>query len=147
MLIELKGLEALGVFSDKAYTLKQLREMGITAKPMLASLIFDAKQHGDGSWDKDKSRLVIRGHKWNMRKTFGKDHVYETFAATPDLASTRLMQALMCLYGWTPLAFDIRQAYCNADVGPGEAIPIQFVGPELQTFDDKGESTCIPRSS
>ena len=140
MLIELKGLEALGVFSDNAYTLKQLREMGITAKPMLASLIFDAKRHGDGSWDKDKSRLVIRGHKWNMRKTFGKDHVYETFAATPDLASTRLMQALMCLYGWTPLAFDIRQAYCNADVGPGEAIPIQFE-PELQTFDDKGEPT------
>lgn len=140
MLIELKGLEALGVFSEEAYTLEELRRMGITAKPMLASLIFEAKQHASGAWDKDKARLVIRGHKWNMLKTFGKDHVYETFAATPDLASTRLMQALMCLYGWTPLAFDIRQAYCNADVGPGEAIPIQFE-PELQTYNDAGEPT------
>ena len=140
MLIELKGLEALGVFSEKAYTLSELKEMGITAKPMLASLIFEVKTTASGAWDKDKARLVIRGHKWNMMKTFGKDHVYETFAATPDLASTRLMQALMCLYGWTPLAFDIRQAYCNADVAAGEVIPIQFE-PELQTFNDKGEPT------
>ena len=133
-------LEALGVFSEQAYTLKQLKEMGITAKPMLASLIFEAKTDASGAWDKDKARLVIRGHKWNMMKTFGRDHVYETFAATPDLASTRLMQALMCLYGWTPLAFDIRQAYCNADVAAGEVIPIQFE-PELQTFNDEGEPT------
>lgn len=140
MLIELKGLEALGVFSEKAYTLEELKQKGITAKPMLASLIFEAKTQGDGSWEKDKGRLVIRGHKWNMLKTFGKDHVYETYAATPDLTSTRLMQALMCLHDWTPLAFDIKQAYCNADVAPGEAIPIQFE-PELQTYNAQGEPT------
>jgi hypothetical protein len=140
MMIELKGLEALGVFSEKAYTLKELAAMGIKAKPMMASLIFDAKQNAQGTWEKDKARLVIKGHKWNMLKTFGRDHVFETFAATPDLASTRLMQALMCLYGWTPLAFDIAQAYCNADVGPGEGIPIQFE-PELQTFNEAGEAT------
>ena len=140
MMIELKGLEALGVFSETAYTLKELAAMGITAKPMIASLLFDAKVDARGDWDKDKGRLVIRGHKWNMLKTFGRDHVFETFAATPDLSSTRLMQALMCLYGWTALAFDIRQAYCNADVGPGEAIPIQFE-PELQTYNEAGEPT------
>ena len=39
MLIELQGLEALGVFSTKEYSIKELIEMGITAKPMLASLI------------------------------------------------------------------------------------------------------------
>ena len=63
MMIELKGLEALGVFSEKAYTLKELAAMGIKAKPMLASLIFDAKQDAQGTWLKDKSRLVIKGHK------------------------------------------------------------------------------------
>ena len=43
--------------------------MGITAKPMLASLIFEAKQLANGAWDKDKARLVLKGHPWNMKKS------------------------------------------------------------------------------
>jgi uncharacterized membrane protein (DUF441 family) len=39
-------------------------------------------------------------------------------AATPDLATTRMMQAIMVLYNWTALAFDIKMAYINADIPP-----------------------------
>lgn len=49
MVIELTGLKALGVFSEAAYTLEKLRQRGITAKPMPASL---TKQHTSGAWDK-----------------------------------------------------------------------------------------------
>ena len=113
---EMDGLENMEVFSKEYYTREQLRSMGIKHAPMPLGLIYDVKWNPDGSWDKDKSRLVMRGHRWNMRKSFGFDHQYETYAATPDLVTTRLMQAIMTLFNWTPLAFDIKMAYINADI-------------------------------
>ena len=50
------------------------------------------------------------------------------------------MHALVRLYGWTPLAFDIKEAYFDAAVAPREAIPIRFE-PELQTYNEAGEPT------
>ena len=87
------------------FWIDELRKKGIKNRPMPVGLIYDIKRDPSGSWDKDKSRLVMRGHQWNMSKSFGFDHKYETFAATPDLATTRMMQAIMVLYNWTALAF------------------------------------------
>ena len=47
---------------------------------MPCGLIYDIKWNPDGTWDKDKSRLVLKGHPWNMKKSFGHDYVYETYA-------------------------------------------------------------------
>eukprot|EP01046_Picozoa_sp_COSAG06_P072650 COSAG06_NODE_21352_length_759_cov_11.963636_1_plen_139_part_00 len=100
---EMDGLEEMNVFSIEEYTINELRRMGIKHAPMPLGLIYDVKQTPAGDWDKDKARLVMRGHRWNMRKSFGFDHTYETYAATPDLSTTRIMQALMVLYGWTDM--------------------------------------------
>jgi hypothetical protein len=72
-----------------------------------------------------------------MRKSFGFDHQYETYAATPDLVTTRLMQAIMTLFNWTPLAFDIKMAYINADIPQDEQVPVQFEK-ALRKYDENG---------
>ena len=72
--------------------------MGVKHSPMPCGLIYDIKWNPDNTWDKDKARLVLKGHPWNMKKSFGHDYVYETYAATPDLTTTRLMQALEGLF-------------------------------------------------
>ena len=77
------------------------------------------------------------GHRWNMRKTFGFNHVYETYAATPDLVTTRLMQALMMLLQWAPIAFDIKMAYINSDIPDEEQVPVQFEK-ALRQYDENG---------
>jgi hypothetical protein len=68
----------------------------------------------------------MKGHRWNMTKTFGRNYVYETYAATPDLTTTRICQALMVLLDWTPMAFDIKMAYINSDIPDDEQVPVQF---------------------
>ena len=134
---EIGGLDKMNVFSKEKYTLDELQRMGIKHSPMPVGLIFDIKRTPDGEWDKDKARLVMRGHPWNMRKSFGRDYIYETYAATPDLVTTRLMQAIMVKYGWTPMAFDIKMAYINADIPPEEQVPIQFEK-SLREYDKNG---------
>jgi hypothetical protein len=91
---ELDGMEIMDVFSKRWFTLDELRKKGIKNRPMPVGLIYDIKRDPSGSWDKDKSCLVMRGHQWNMSISFGFDHKYGTFAATPDLATTRMMQAI-----------------------------------------------------
>ena len=59
------------------------------------------------------------------------------YDATPDLTTTRLMQALMVRFGWTPMAFDIKMAYINADIPEDEQVPIQFEK-SLRHYDKNG---------
>jgi hypothetical protein len=136
-IIEIQGMERMGVFSQESYTRDQLRRMGITHAPMPLGLIYNVKVNPDNTWDKDKSRLVMKGHRWNMTKTFGRNHVYETYAATPDLTTTRICQALMVLLDWTPMAFDIKMAYINSDIPDKEQIPVQFEQ-ALRQYDENG---------
>ena len=134
---ELIGMKKMDVFSVEEYTLDDLRRMGVKHSPMPCGLIYDIKWNPDNTWDKDKARLVLKGHPWNMKKSFGHDYVYETYAATPDLTTTRLMQALMVRFGWTPMAFDIKMAYINADIPEDEQVPIQFEK-SLRRYDKNG---------
>ena len=123
---EMCGLMDEEVFSDKAYTLAQLRQMGIDRAPMPMGLIYDKKYTPMGDFEKNKGRLVQRGHKWNMRKSFGAGYVYETYAAAPNLSSTRLMKAIQILLGWDEMAFDIKQAYIKTSIPESERVPVQF---------------------
>ena len=43
-LIEIQGMERMGVFSPETYTLNELRRMGIKHAPMPLGLIYDIKQ-------------------------------------------------------------------------------------------------------
>ena len=109
--IEMSGLEDMKVFSKGSYTIRELRRRGIDRAPMPVFLIYDRKLNPDLSFSKNEARLIQKGHPWNMQRSFGAGYIYETYAAAPHLASTRIMQALMVLLGWSPLAMDIKQAY------------------------------------
>jgi hypothetical protein len=136
---ELEGIiDDRGVLSKESYTLKQLRRMGITNTPMPASMIFEDKTDGSGNTTKKKGRLVQNGTKHNMRRSFGSGHIFETYSAAPDIASNRIMQALMILLGWEPLAFDLVQAYLAADIPDDERVPIRLQK-GLQTYNEQGE--------
>ena len=123
---ELCNLFDEGVFSEEKYTRSELLKMGIDKAPMPLGLIFDRKENPLGEFEKNKGRVVQRGHKYNMRKSFGAGYVYETYAAAPDLSSTRLMKACQILLGWHEMAFDIKQAYIKTDVPADEQLPVQF---------------------
>jgi hypothetical protein len=135
---ELDGMDEMDVFSKEEFTREDLIRMGIKHAPMPCGLIYDIKRNPDNSWDKDKARLVLKGHPWNMKKSFGHDYVYETYAATPDLTTTRLMQALMIKLGWTAIAFDIKMAYINADIPDDEQVPVQFEK-ALRRYNENGD--------
>jgi hypothetical protein len=136
---EFNTLIEKGVFSEKWYTMAQLRRMGVIHAPIPAGFIFDRKLKPDNSWDKDKGRIVIRGTKRNMSKSFGSDYQYETYSAAPGLASNRIMQACMVIYDYTPINFDIVAAYTNADILDHERVPVVFESGMREYDPDTGE--------
>ena len=137
--IELDALRERGVLSEQKYTLAECRARGIKHRPMPAGLIFDQKIEPDGeTFDKNKGRLVINGTPHNMKRSFGPNYIYETYSSTPDVASNRLMQALMVLNGWTRVDFDIVSAYLAADLPAEEQVPVQMQK-GMREYNDKGE--------
>eukprot|EP01052_Picozoa_sp_SAG31_P058724 SAG31_NODE_18103_length_646_cov_4.215722_1_plen_86_part_10 len=84
-------------------------------------LLFDIKYHPDGTLDKFKVRNVVSGTKHHMRQG---EHFWEKFSASPNLATTRLLQALCIGFDWHRLAFDIKQAYLHSDCPKAEQVPV-----------------------
>ena len=137
--IELDALRERGVLSEHKYTLAECRARGIMPRPMPAGLIFDQKIKPDGeTFDKNKGRLVINGTPHNMKRSFGPNYIYETYSSTPDVASNRVMQALMVVNGYDRLDFDIVAAYLAADLPDEERVPIQMQK-GMREYNEKGE--------
>ena len=113
---EFFGLCKLGVFK-LGYTMRELKAMGITSKPVPLSTVFDHKHSVlSGILEKLKSRIVLSGHPGNMTKGV---HYESTFAATPVGSTERVLNALMVKLGLERLAFDIKQAYLHAEMESG----------------------------
>ena len=66
----------------------------------------------DGNYDKHKCRLVLCGHKGFM--IAGK-HYQETYSATVDTATSKLIQVLALIYGWDRASWDVDTAYLQSD--------------------------------
>eukprot|EP01046_Picozoa_sp_COSAG06_P085727 COSAG06_NODE_32400_length_506_cov_9.820639_2_plen_82_part_01 len=62
----------------------------------------------DGKFNKVKARNVAQGHKGSLTK--GVDYT-TVFAAAPDLATGRIIQALSVLFSGVRVTMDIMQAY------------------------------------
>jgi hypothetical protein len=60
-----------------------------------------------GKFDRAKRRTVAQGHKGKLRKGFEYDTV---FCAALALESTRMIQAVIALLGWTRCTYDINQS-------------------------------------
>eukprot|EP01047_Picozoa_sp_COSAG01_P085352 COSAG01_NODE_18720_length_1057_cov_167.760960_1_plen_173_part_00 len=93
--IEHRAFNRLKVMTH-GHTAKWLRDNGITDRPVPLKHILYVKK-ADGNYDKHKCRLVLCGHKGFM--IAGK-HYQETYSATVDTATSKLIQVLALIYGW-----------------------------------------------
>jgi hypothetical protein len=104
---EFYGLCDMGVF-DLGYTMQQLRDIGITSKPVPLGEYYECKFGEDGELSKRKARIPVQGHPCNTTKGVQYN---ETFSATPKESSSRSMCALVALLNLKRLSFDITKAY------------------------------------
>jgi site-specific DNA-cytosine methylase len=131
---EWDGLTKLGVL-DHNYTRKQLQHMGVYTNPIPFSVCLTYKYDEDGNINRYKTRLALAGHKGNMQQGV---HFDRTYSSTPIMHSTKILQALMVRYKLHRLAFDIKQAYCQADLPADQMIAVRY--PEgFRRYSEAGE--------
>ena len=88
-------------------------EMGITTNPIPFSICLTYKHDKDGNIDRYKSRFALAGHSGNMQKGV---HFDKTYASTPIQHTCKMLQAIMVKHKLHRLTFDIKMAYCQADL-------------------------------
>ena len=120
---EMKSIADHEVLS-RDFTLKELQEMGIHRKPIGCRFVMERKYKGD-EYERHKVRMVCQGHKGFLLP--GRDFE-DTYAPTPNHASTRLLQALSLMphpvnnKPFTRACWDVSTAYLNAK------LPIDHTG-------------------
>ena len=107
---EIQGLIDMGVV-EHGYTLEQIKQMGITTKPIPLVLCHGYKHSNEGEVNRLKSRACLQGHSGNM---FKGAHYWDTFTATPREDTSRVMQAMLVRGQLKRKAADIKQACCWA---------------------------------
>ncbi len=108
---EIKGLCELRVFSYECLLEK--------ADPITTKFVLKVKTKADGTWDKDKARLVARGFK----QIAGKDF-YSSFAPTPNMVTTRTLMAKGVQNGSFICSADVPQAFLQAE--PDRTLCVSF---------------------
>ncbi|CAM9789713.1 unnamed protein product [Sphacelaria rigidula] len=81
------------------------------ANVISAKWVFSWKTDADCAVTKAKARLVARG----FGQRFAVDY-FETFAATPSMASTKLVMAVAVQEEWPLYHFDVTQAFIQAEM-------------------------------
>ena len=125
---EMDGLTEQGVV-EHDFTMAELEAAGVKKdkvtgriKPIPLSVVLDHK-YTDGTLSRRKVRMAISGHPGNMQKGV---HFHETFAASPNQHTMRMLQALCVIRGYKRLSFDIKQAYTRAEIPPGDLIALRY---------------------
>jgi site-specific DNA-cytosine methylase len=136
---EFDGLCELGVV-EHGFSRRQLREMGITTNPIPFSICLTYKYDKDGSIDRYKSRFALAGHKGNMQQGI---HFDKTYSSTPIQHTTKILQAIMVKYKLHRLAFDIKQAYCQADMPEGQQMAVRYPEGFRRYDQDTGEEQFL----
>lgn len=119
--LEMKTLTEMGVF-DHGYTIEEVRKLGIKKDPINISVALDNK-YVDGTFERHKVRMAVAGHKYNLQKGVDYD---EVFAAAPNQNTSRMLQALTVQMGLHRKSWDIKLAYCWADLPPEQMIALKY---------------------
>ena len=82
--------------------------------------VFRLKRKADGSVDKYKAHLVVRG----FTQIYGVDY-YDTYSPVVQLASFCLILAIATCNDWDIEAFDLNSAYLNGELDADEEIYMQ----------------------
>ena len=83
--------------------------MPTKARPISTRIVLKTKLKADGSFDKHKARLCVRGF---LQKE--GVHYSETFTPTSDLDMFRSLLCEAALNNWTVKHADVKNAFCNA---------------------------------
>ena len=107
---------------DHGYTRAELHELGVYKEPINMSVVLDNK-YIDGLFERHKVRMAVAGHKYNMQK--GVDY-QEVFAPAPNQNTGRLLSALTCILNLKRKSWDIKLAYCWADLPDNQMIALKY---------------------
>ena len=119
---EINGLTDSGVLlHDQSY--QDLTKAGIVSKSVPLGMYFDEKLNTMGEIEREKARAAIQGHRGNMQKGV---HFFETFAATPQEESIRILAILTIKLNLKRRACDIVKVYCWATIPKDERIALRY---------------------
>ena len=135
--IEMDSIENHKVFSQPM-RISQIRKLGIFTRPVDCGGIYSVKSDPAGGYSKHKYRFVLKGHPGNV--TQGVNY-WETFSATPNAATERILMFLVAQLGLFWAALDVSTAYLFGKVEERERVPCRMPK-ELRTYDPvTGEET------
>jgi hypothetical protein len=103
-------------------TRAELKARGINKRVVGMRMLLESKVV-NGVFDKMKARNVAQGHRQALRK--GVDYT-TVFAAAPDLATARIIQALVVLFGFKRVTLDVLQAYLIGKAEEGQQYPMRY---------------------
>ena len=132
MIDERKSFKELGVLSTPQ-TLKVFKSQGYTKPPVPLIAIWTAPYTPENKLKKFKCRICAQGHSGNVTKGV---HFFNTFAAAPNCATTRLMHAISTTLKLIVINYDIKTAYLWGDMEEDEKVPVSL--PKgMQEYDEK----------
>ena len=116
-------------------------KMGVrNMTPVPLMKIWEIKKDPAGAVDKFKCRAVLTGSPRFLKK--GRDY-WQTFAATPIIATMRIMMFLVVQLGFGRDQGDIKCAYLEALLKPEERVVVQ-PAPEDKVFDEVTGEEKLP---
>ena len=89
----------------------ELVDLPSSCKPLSSKWIFKRKRKVDGSIDKYKARLVIKGYK----QTKGMDY-FDTYSPVTRINSIRMVLAIVALKDLEVHQMDVKTAFLNGDL-------------------------------
>ena len=100
---ELDKLTDRGVFLHNQ-TLADILAQGITTKVVPLGIYLSEKYDENGELLREKARAAIKGHSGNMQKGI---HYFETYAATPQPETARILICISIRHNWKRRAWDV----------------------------------------
>ena len=89
----------------------ELVDLPLSSKPLGYKWIFKKKMKADGSIDKYKARLVIKGYKQKE----GLDY-FDTYSSMTRISSIRMLIAIAAIHNLEIHQMDVKTAFLNGDL-------------------------------
>jgi len=119
---ELDKLTDRGVFLHDQ-TMADIHASGIKTKVVPLGIYLSEKYDETGKLIKEKARAAIQGHSGNMQKGV---HYFETYAATPQPETARILICIAIRHNWYRRAWDVELAYAWADLPVNERLALSY---------------------
>ena len=136
---EIDKLTSRGVFLHDQ-TASDILAHGITTKVVPLGLYLTEKYDEKGELLREKARAAIKGHSGNMQKGV---HYFETYAATPQPETARILVCIALRNNWKRRAWDVELAYAWAELPVNERLALSYPKGLERTHPDTGEQLYI----